>query len=70
MNSNDAAVEEDSSDKEPVRRIKKKEEPVSKNSKDRIEHVNNTTKMRKISATAEVCQKAKIDAKQIKKNKM
>lgn len=52
MNSNDAAVEEDSLDKEPVRRIKKKEEPVSKNSKDRIEHVNNTTKMRKISATA------------------
>ena len=52
MNSNDAAVEEDSSDK------------------DRIEHVNNTTKMRKISATAEVCQKAKTDAKQIKKNKM
>lgn len=70
MNRDDVAVEDDSSDKEPVRRIKKKEEPVSKNSKDRMEHVNNTTKMRKISATAEICQKAKTDAKQTKKNKM
>lgn len=52
MNRDDVAVEDDSSDKEPVRRIKKKEGPVSKNSKDRMEHVNNTTKMRKISATA------------------
>ena len=70
MNRNDVAVEDDSSDKEPVRRIKKKEGPVSKNSKDRMEHVNNTTKMRKISATAEICQKAKAEAKQTKKNKM
>ena len=52
MNRDDVAVEDDSSDKEPVRRIKKKKEPVSKNSKDRMEHVNSTTKMRKISATA------------------
>lgn len=70
MNRDDVAVEDDSSDKEPVRRIKKKEEAVLKNSKDRMEHVNNTTKMRKISATAEICQKAKTDAKQTKKNKM
>lgn len=69
MNRNDVAVEDDSSDKEPVRRIKKKEEPVSKNSKDRTEHVNIQLRWEKFLLQQKFAKKPKLMQNKLKRIK-